>query len=218
MRARRIHFALLLLLSSQTGVASAQWFQVEVIAFRYTQQVAESWAAARALPDFSTATRLAVSEERADLLARAYQQLPDHELKLAGAYKMLARSGNLQPLFHIGWRQGAQDSRAVFLTTTALSNPEGSTPAPLEGTVRVKLAGEAFQLNSYFIMHEGDTPEGGTPIALIESRRVTLDELHYLDHPLVGFLIQVSALATPESDPTVPVESPATGDAGVLPD
>lgn len=211
--------SLLLVLVCAAGSAAAEWYQVEVIAFRYLQQEAGSWAAAKVLPDFSNAVRLTPAS--ADTADRAYQSLAGHELELAGAYQVLARSDRLQTLFHSGWRQRGEDGRAVFLSTTPSSEEAGNVEsAPsmerpsLAGSVRVRpvATGQAFQLGTSFVVQEG-----ATPVALVESRKMVVDELHYLDHPLVGLLIQVSALAPDTADGAAATLSPATDGAETAP-
>ena len=203
------------LMTCQLKVASAAWYQVEVIAFRYPQAEESSWSAAKTLPDLSTAVRLAPAEQAPEPAAPlAYQALASHELKLAGAYQALARSGNLERLFHVGWRQRDEDSRAVFLSTAdPAAEPVTAPPAVLAGTVRISPGRSGFQLVSNFIVQQGETP-----IALAESRKIALGELHYLDHPLVGLLIQMTAL-DPAVDtngdvlPSTPASPSAADDA-----
>ena len=196
-RLDRFLIPLLVFACAAGPAAAAQWVQVEIIAFRYVQQEAGSWSSAKTLPDFSTAVRLSPASTTTAAEPLAYQTLAAHELRLAGAYQALARSGNLERLFHTGWRQ-REDSRAVFLSTTASPPAEAMSLAPatglLEGSVRISPASTGFQLASSFVVQEGETP-----IALVESRKMVVDELHYLDHPLVGLLIQVSVL-TPAAD------------------
>ncbi len=204
-----------LLMTCQLKVASAAWYQVEVIAFRYAQAQESSWSAAKTLPDFSTAVRLAPAEQAPEPAPPlAYQALASHELKLAGAYQALARGGNLERLFHVGWRQRDEDSRAVFLSTadpTAEASVLG--PALLEGSVRISPTNTGFQLTSNFLVQHGETP-----VALVESRKMAVGELHYLDHPLVGLLVQVTALE-PAVDtngdvlPSTPASPSAADDA-----
>jgi len=200
---------------------AAEWYQIEVIAIRYPAGDSGSWAAAEVLPDFTTATRLVPGSEEAEpdvLTPVGYRQLPESALKLAGAYQLLARDGALEPLFHAGWYQPAEGSRAVYLSTVsaaALPLPDAVTPAAekplLEGTVKLALGAAPFRLDSTFIVQTAQTP-----IVLTETRRLKLDELQYLDHPLVGFLVQVTALAT--TGDTEGGITPATDEAGALPD
>ena len=217
LRLDRCLIPLLVFACAAGPAAAAQWIQVEIIAFRYVQQETGSWSSAKTLPDFSTAVRLSPASATAVAAPLAYQTLAAHELILAGAYQALARSGNLERLFHTGWRQREQDSRAVFLSSAASTPAEAVSLAPatglLEGSVRISPASTGFQLASSFVVQEHETP-----IALVESRKMAVDELHYLDHPLVGLLIEVSVL-TPAADADgsalpLPEVSSAHGDAG----
>ncbi len=213
LRAGFFRYGCWLLLTCKLGIANAAWYQVEVIAFRYAQAEDGSWAAAKALPDFSTATHLAPATDTPETAeSLAYQALADYQLKLAGAYQALARSGNLERLFHVGWRQQDEDSRSVFLSTAAPAAEAVGDPVPvfLEGAVRISPTSTGFQLVSSFLVQQGETP-----LVLAESRKMAGGELHYLDHPLVGLLVQVTALepAAEAGDLALPVAVPsAAGD------
>ncbi|MGD9601289.1 MAG: CsiV family protein [Gammaproteobacteria bacterium] len=191
------------------------WYQVEVIAFRYLAENSGAWAAAERLPDVAAATQLADGTDPPDPLAPvAYRRLGAHELRLAGAYAALGRSGDLERLFHVGWHQPAGDTRAVYLPGDPSAPAAGAElPAPpvFAGTLRVGLGREPFTLDANFRL---DLPDA--QVAIGESRRIRLDELHYLDHPLAGLIVQVTALAGPESPIGEPI--PPLPDADALPD
>ena len=183
---------------------AVDWVPVEVIALQYPTPDPSAWVTSKT-PDFSTATHLTVAESPGDpAVSIAYQQLPPSALKLAGAWRTLSRhGGGLQVLFHVGWRQRSDDSHPVWLSTNLTAAPaDVGLPAKLEGTVRVQPLGRDFRLDSTFVARPGDIP-----VVLTETRRVAADDLHYLDHPLVGLLIQIS-LVEPPGDRQSPVVAP----------
>lgn len=187
-------FGALALWGAATCVQAADWYQVEVIAFRYPPAVTESWVAATALPDFSQSTRLAPIETAAPTAATplAYAELPPTLLHLTGAYQTLSKHGGYQVLLHTGWRQTETDSRAVYLTdqvsvdatTESVANPQS-----IEGTLRLQSGAKQFRITTQFIAHQNDLA-----VAVGEVRNVTLGELQYFDHALLGMLVEVTPL------------------------
>jgi hypothetical protein len=213
---------------SGAAQAATPWVQVEVIAFQYTQTGSETWAGSLDLPDLEHARALdgAVAETGAaevSAVPLAYRALAPHELKLAGAWKVLGRAGPLRPVLHLGWRQPDTDSRDVRLRPASadgrdrLDAEAGLAPA-FDGALRVVPAGEdAWKLSVRCVTRAGDVP-----VAYSETRRLRLDELHYLDHPLFGVLVQVTAVALPGApadalDAVAPAGETAVS-PGVLPD
>lgn len=208
--------SLLVLSSFATPVIHAEeWFQVEVIGFRYTQTSAGSWASESNLPDFAQASRLASPLEAATPESEssepgAFTVLPPPMLRLAGAYKLLERAGDIVPVFHLGWRQRDTDARTLHLGPP-VAEPQDveAAPPPLEGTVRVTGNAEALKLRAEFVAREGDAL-----VVLRESHTVKPGELHYLDHALAGVLIEVTALTPPadETNHALPAADPVMPD------
>ncbi|MBM4227366.1 MAG: hypothetical protein FJ164_06430 [Gammaproteobacteria bacterium] len=213
---RRLWLALAAVAAVQDASA-ADWYQVEVLAFRYTVEENAAWSPAPALPDFAQALRLApVPEDSAATSGpTAWQTLPAHELRLAGARQALARTGRVDLLFHTGWRQRAGEGRPVYLSSPAEATGTGGMPKPfVEGAVNLAPAGPGFRLASRFVAH---TVEAS--ILLGESRALVEGDLHYLDHPLVGVILQVTAYMPPGAGPSSsdsvlplnPLPQPAAG-------
>lgn len=182
------------------GASAADWYQVEVLAFRYSVEENSAWSPAPALPDFAQALRLAPVPEDSPAPTGpvAWQTLPAHELRLAGARQALVRTGRVALLFHTGWRQRAGEGRPVYLSSPLEDTASGGLPRPfVEGAVKLTPAGPGFRLASRFVAH---TVEAS--ILLGESRAVVEGDLHYLDHPLVGMILQVTAYAPPGASPS----------------
>jgi hypothetical protein len=183
--------------SGCADAAEAQFLQVEVIVFRHRDAEVAGPAGAPEVPDFSTAFRLAPVAEgaAARVPSPVWQMLGAHELKLAGANRALARSGTVDVLLHAGWRQPAAGGRPVYVGGPAMTlGPAAaaeSKPA-FEGAVSVARAGAQYRLGASFVARSSEAD-----IVLREIRALKLDELHYLDHPLWGVLVEV----TPWTDP-----------------
>ena len=184
---------------SFTAAAEAQFVQVEVIAFRHRGAEVAGPAGVPEVPDFSTAFRLAPAAEgdAARAPSTVWQTLGAHELKLAGANRALARSGTVDVLLHTGWRQSAAGGRPVYVGGVAITpgTADAAEPPPaFEGAVSLGRAGAQYRLGVSFVAR---LPE--TDIVLREIRALKLDELHYLDHPLFGVLVEVTAWTDPAS-------------------
>lgn len=193
------------------SAAGESFVQVEVMAFRHRGAEVAGPAAIPEVPDFSTAFRLAPAStgEAARAPTPPWQALGAHELKLAGANRALARSGAVDVLLHAGWRQPAAGGRAVHVeapdVTPGGSDSTGQKP-PFEGAVSLGRAGAQYRLGASFVAR---LPEAD--IVLREIRALKLDELHYLDHPLFGVLVEVTAWSDPAAAST-----PAPSAAGTL--
>src|SRR5690606_38766817 len=97
------------------------WYEVEVIAFLYSERVQEPWSAAPVLPDVARGERLRVAAQPGAAAPagaasyEAFRELEPHEHRLAGVLQLLAGSGRYEPMIHAGWRQPASAGRAVYL-------------------------------------------------------------------------------------------------------
>ena len=159
----------------------------------------------------------------------AFRALPESELRLSGAANRMARARGVTVLRHVAWRQPSFTGNPggappVYLRDEA-QVPAGpaADPAPasdpgagvvrsprFEGTVRLRIGRYVYVDADLLFMHEG------APIRLFESRRMRLGELHYLDHPLFGMLVQVLPYRVDGkagAEETVP---PAGEDAGAV--
>ena len=194
------------LLVWSTASCATDWYQVEVIVFRYRNAADESWAKAAEVPDFSRAQHLAPSVEATprDATISAYTALDPGALHLTGAYEALTHGTTHQPLAHVAWRQTADDSRAVFIgESTDIAKVEvAALENWVEGQIRLRVSDKDRRVEALFVAHQG-----ATPVRVAQTRNVVLGELNYFDHPLLGVLVQVDALNHAPAMPTDP--SPA---------
>ena len=151
-------------------------YQIEVIVFE------------RNTPD-ATAGRASAPSGAAPSGA-AVSPLPPAQLLLTGAAQQLKTSGRYRPLLHIGWRQGAGDGRAIRISSSEKS--VDGWPI-VDGDVRLRIGkqlGLAVELQCRY---------NGQVMALRDNRNLRIGELHYVDHPIFGMLVQVTRVAgTPE--------------------
>lgn len=202
---------LAILTAAAPALAANRWYQVEVIAFRYTNPSASEQAVAPAiLPDFRGARPLvtdpagtdATPVQRPNEVARPgpvpYDALPRSALIMSGIYRRLRDLPAYDPVLHVGWRQpgGALGSRAVYVTDrprmpTDVTAAAGAVPSPvelsrIEGTVRVR-TGRLLHVETDFLDHGQ-----AAPVRINERRKVKFKELHYFDNPFFGLIVQVT--------------------------
>lgn len=177
--------------------AAGDW-QVELVVFTYRAPPA---SAEQALSPVADGFPLPTSQlpglarpdgvEAADGLALTrYPLLEPESLRLGALRQRLARSGELRPLLHLGWRQGAPARRAAA-RPQELPPIDGSEG--LYGTVRL------YRRQSLHVELDLSLPveEDGSPARyrLRETRIVRSGELTYFDHPRLGAIIRVSPAA-----------------------
>jgi hypothetical protein len=141
----------------------------------------------------------------------------------------MARARGTAVLRHVAWRQPSfagtpGGAPSVYLrdeSPPAAGQAGAPQPAPdagagivrsprFEGTVRLRIGRYVYFDCDLLFMQES------TPIRLFESRRMRLGELHYLDHPLFGVLVQVlpyRVASAAGAEETVP---PASDDGGEI--
>lgn len=211
-----------------SNTAQARWYQVEVVVFKHLEAMAaggEQWPELMDLPDFGRAMDLIVDlpemsdepqplegEGASDAGPIAFKLLERSERTLTAVERRLRRSSGYRPLIFAAWRQpsfGIRRAKRIYLSDVkrvqmgdavrAGGASEGpftmaSTPQ-VEGIVRIKI-GHLLHVDVDFLYyHEG------TPVRLVETRKLKLNELHYFDHPLFGVIVQVSPFVLPQAQP-----------------
>ncbi len=113
--------------------------------------------------------------------------LPPSQSSLRNAYDRLRQSRSYRPLLHTAWIQTARPNRINEAYHV------GNAQSPVEGIVRLQRG----QYLHVIVDMEYRAPDG-TYHRLREKRRVKFNEIHYLDHPAFGVLIQVSPSQPPQ--------------------
>lgn len=233
-----------------------RWYQIELIVLRHLTPITAGGATSRPtpeMPDYSDALsliedvpqfddELLTPADDAPATPIAFQRLPDDQLALASVYQRLGRSGEVEPLLHIGWRQpsfGTERARRIRIPDRPALSPEPGTeaatpPAPettseplpgeslaprFDGAVRLRI-GRYLVFDADFVFQNLETL-----VRLNETRRLMFGEIHYFDDPNFGLLVQVTpfAIAAPGDAttagmvPTYDIEA-AEDDAIIDPD
>jgi len=193
----RLFAALVLALACAVPALAAD-YEIEVIVFRHVVADAGQWAASHPLPDFSTVRRLADDAGAEALPPPAFVRLPATMHRLAGAEKLLARAGAYEILSHVAWRQPDSAVVPVYLADSAPGVPNAAEDglAPVgpraEGSVSLQVARPQLRVSTDFVVMAGQTP-----VRVEAVRNLRPGELHYLDHELLGILLQVTEVLAP---------------------
>lgn len=162
-----------------------------------------------------------------------YALIPEEEYRLNKELKRLRRTGGrLTPVVHLAWRQPVTSRKQAELLyiqaqqpatdATVAAEPLSTKPPKLEGALRVSVNRylhididllrreitaptyspmETFQAGEYTI-------RGPKYISyrMQARRRMRSGELHYIDHPLMGVLVQITPYELPEPIPEAETE------------
>ena len=186
------------LVSITNAADTSSWYEVEVIVFaeNQPQEAVEEDIPARASENEQTVS-LKPSVIGAGF-PREFQRIPPKDLRLKKELARLERSERYTPLLHIGWYQPGHhrtEARAVHLHDLEKS---------LDGTV--KLARERYLHLFVDLLYygRGASSWGNVPAHLREHRRMRSRELHYIDHPRFGILVQAVPVKKDENPTTQP--------------
>lgn len=115
--------------------------------------------------------------------ADRWRPLTARELRFGGARRSLARSADFRVVGHFGWRAVLEENEATL--PLALWLPEDEGTPELTGSLAVDLR-RFLHLSGTVFLQEGD---GWLEIPV--ARRMRSEELHHIDHPRLGVLIEV---------------------------
>lgn len=181
-----------------------QWYEVELIVFRQWEAPGDD-AEAKPLdpppPSFERVQPPAPADAAA---GTRFRQLPAQRLDLHGVYRRLQQDDAYEPLLHIGWEQpglSGAESVAVSLPADWQPQPQADqfTPTPpLHGLIRV-YADRYLHVHTDLRYAPATDWGPGASQVMQQHRRMRSDELHYLDHPALGVIVQVTPMDAPPS-------------------
>lgn len=184
---------------AQGKKSQAPWYEVEILLFTRHADAAgntEHWSKDSEPPDWSDSVR-----------SSRYPKVPGTERQLGPAAYSLKRSKEpLQPLIHRAWRQpvsGPSRARDVYLQSkqgTTFGNPV------LEGVIKTSV-NRYLHVDLDFVLRRAvktepiaDGPATEQTYRFTAHRKMRSGELHYIDHPLMGALIQITPYRKPEPE------------------
>jgi hypothetical protein len=212
-----------LLAAGKAKGAEAPWYEFEVLIFQRLDQGAgstELWPGQATNPDLQNAIPFNRKGKAALINGKpiAYRPLPVGERRLRNIWNRFRNSRNYRPLYHVAWRQQVVDPDRAKALYISLPPEDGqpaspSNPAKLEGTVKIGVKrylhmSADLQLRQYVDGQLINYP-------LKAQRRMRSGKLHYIDHPVLGILVQAEKYVppAPEPEPVVervtPTEQPA---------
>lgn len=209
----RVRYLLALLLGLMIAAAvppaaaqsAADWYEIEIIVFRQPEPTGANAELHPVDPPPPEASQV-VSLRQPGAGGVPYEMLRSGDLKLGGVYESLEQSERYEPLLHIGWRQpGVGESAAASVAIPPEWQPWSQAQRPpLHGLVRFhkeRYLHLAVDLRYQPPAVAADEPElalDGTMTEIVtptyvhqQSRRLRTGELHYLDHPTLGVVVEV---------------------------
>ncbi len=220
------------LLAQAAGTPAAptrapNWYNVELIVFRYTDPSAgslEAWPVNPGLPDWDSAVPPNPTGS-----GLPYMQLAPSSFRLSNDWQKLARSSDYQPLLRIAWTQPAIDRATALFVRIGIPPPAAPTasttqaPAaatntgvatPVYGIARLSTTGPYLHFDLDLVyrgtLAKVNTPDSQQPAAsgdsstqfqwyrLTQDRRIDAGKLNYFDQPLFGVLVLVTPSKAPE--------------------
>ncbi len=210
----------LAMLLSLPAIAQAadRWYQVEVIVFQNLQPESnEDWPLTPGYPDIDSAIELndtpdmgmdvldageqaMLREDGGDgdgtTALLAFAELKPEQLTLQPLYRRLQRSAGYRPLLYRAWRQpglGRTRAKAVHLMARDTPESDALRRPRIDGWLRLR-SSHFLHVDTDLVLYIGDLPHSGNAelVRLTETRRVRLNEVHYLDNPLFGVLVKIS--------------------------
>ena len=179
----------------------ADWYQVEVVLFAFTEPDAggELWYENPGLPARGQTIGLvmgaadpepgATTDPPREEDLKPYKALPEQDYRLAGVRRALVRSGAYRALLHVAWRQpglGMSDVRAVHLENTRLERQAAQRAEP-EPAPEPEEAGETPEYTSPVKVFDGT-------VRLRKSRFLHLDvDFAYFPDTLVQPGLEIPA-------------------------
>lgn len=167
------------------GAALAASYNVELLLLRWDQGASrENWSANNG---WDTRTRLPEAD---------WRPLPESAWALGSVASALDQTrGRVTPIFHTAWRQQAPN-RSNPLEVPVRSEQTTADGRPrVEGSV-VTTAGRFLHLELDLLVREpGSAAAGSDPgprlYRIRAQRKMSRNQLHYIDHPKVGALIRI---------------------------
>lgn len=131
--------------------------------------------------------------------ATRIQPVPAEDYKLTAHAEALRRKG-LQPLLHTAWRQVVGDRENkdwLWLESDVLY-----------GLARVSLGRYLHLDTDLMLLGPENETEPRQMIRAVDHRRMRSGELHYIDHPGFGILVQIDRYEPPLAEATPAAEEP----------
>jgi hypothetical protein len=192
------------------ALSLARTYQVNVIVFKHMTSdslSAENWACNFISANTRGATNLLDASAATPSRGIHYRELPSHLQGLQFEASQLQKQSDYQILAHLSWSQPSMKSPAwvhvvggEIYSDNSLINSTSSAMAPRELNGKIRIVPNTY-LNVYTQLYLTEPvslfkniPHDSSSFCtfpLTDYRQIKLNELNYIDHPLLGVLIQV---------------------------
>lgn len=189
-----MRFISILLLWSLTGYSHAQqWYHVELIVFeQLNTHTDEKW------PEMVAATTPPDPNKSNDHIQ------PAQNNTLLNVADSLYKSANYQVHYHQSWLQSIMPKRSAKAINIQSYNGMVSGSIKLFKATYLHAALDLWLMENQQLADSWSdiTPQGESLNSvhnpnLVESRRIRSEKLYFFDHPKMGALLQLTAIATP---------------------
>ncbi|MGD8909653.1 MAG: CsiV family protein [Chromatiales bacterium] len=198
--------------------AEPPWYEFEVLIFRRIDKGAgstEAWSEDPGGPSFENAasfdTRgLATLRNNQPI---PYRPLPAEQRRLGNIWTAFRNSSNYRPLYHVAWRQQVVDpnqAQSLYIYLPPDAGQSGPTnPPKLEGTLKIGVK-RYLHLETDLLLRLPAASGGRDDYfmgpafrsyRMQAKRRMRSGKLHYLDHPVLGILVQAERYEAPAPEP-----------------
>jgi len=202
--------------AANTEQSAPPWYAIEFILFSNDDPAAgssERW------PELPQATQ----PEPAPTAPVEITPLPETEWKLTSEAAALQRSGHFTPLIHQAWQQQVLDRKhAPAIPLRSMQEVAPGIPR-LQGTIKISV-NRYLHIDLDLVLRRRTEryeafPDGIESYRFRAHRRMRSGELHYIDHPMSGMLIELTPVERmPENEPEKPaVEEPVVEEATATP-
>ena len=186
------------LLTAYLNVGAATWYSVEVLIFQnlnVTGAEDELWPESPELPDLTDVVELGPG---------GLSQMGSGAFSLRRVASRMQSSGLYRPLLHVGWSQaGYSRTRARRVHVhSGLSNPYSSGFDSIDGWISVTRA-RYLHLEADLVLNGNLVPSDvaqAEHFRLTAKRRMRSREVHYIDHPMFGLLVNIIPHSTVEQE------------------
>lgn len=182
---------------AQAGLDKNPIYEIELVIFKNKGDTGEIWPDSLDIPERPQISGVLFSNTEASTVAR----LPDKDKQLSAIAYSLNRKG-YRLLLHEAWRQPVNSRVAQDWLSI-------NTPL-LTGQVRM-VKGRYLHFYPDLTLYDEDL---GISYPMKSHRRMRSDELHYIDHPKIGIIIQAKRYLAPEVMPAVEDELIESQDTG----
>ena len=165
----KIQLALLLFFFNNWALADQRWFQVELIIFQQQAPNTEIFEQ---------------TQSEIEPVAR-YARASTGSKSMKGTYSRLKRSKDYRPFYYQSWRIPVSSGRVSLPIGVSGVNEN------LNGWIKVQ-RGDLLHIIADLEYSPVSMGNERLIYSLKEKRRVLLNEVHYLDHPMFGAVVKVS--------------------------